>query len=72
VAQELPSQGDVALREAVELQQRLRKTEPQRLRVQSNAQIFDRLIRFDDSDDINQAVAQSGEVIKPILWIVDT
>jgi hypothetical protein len=72
VAQELPSQGDVALREAVELQPWLRKTEPQRLRVQSNAQIFDRLIRFDDSDDINQAVAQSGEVIKPILWIVDT
>jgi hypothetical protein len=60
------------LREAVELQPRLRKTEPQRLGVQSYAQIFDRLIRFYDSGDINQAVAQSGEVIKPILWIVDT
>ena len=59
------------MREAVELQPRLRKTEPQRLGVQSNAQIFDRLIRFDDSDDINQAVAQSGEVIKPMLWIAN-
>jgi hypothetical protein len=48
------------------------KTDPQRLRVQSNVQIFDRLIRFDDFGGINQAVAQSGEVIKPILWIVDT